>query len=94
MTTPTPDTPQTIRLLCVEDSPDDMELMGLALERADSTQALYQRYSDDAVAQGIFGSPILVINGERFWGQDRLMFVERTLARLTHAARQPQPAAP
>ena len=60
----------------------------LALERADSTQALYQRYSDDAVAQGIFGSPILVINGERFWGQDRLHFVDRALDRLRSLRKQ------
>jgi 2-hydroxychromene-2-carboxylate isomerase len=59
----------------------------LALETADSTQALYRTNSDDAVANGIFGSPIFVLNGERFWGQDRLMFVERALARLTMVCR-------
>jgi signal transduction histidine kinase len=40
--------PATIRLLCVEDNPDDVELMAIALERAD----LQRRYSlhrvDDA----------------------------------------------
>ena len=52
----------------------------LALETAASTQALYRTYSDEAVAWGIFGSPIFVLDGERFWGQDRLLFVDRALA--------------
>ncbi len=33
-----PADPDVIRLLCVEDNPDDVELMGLALERADATR--------------------------------------------------------
>lgn len=52
-----------------------------ALENAPDTQATYRRYSDEAVAKGIFGSPIFVLDGERFWGQDRLDFVERALQR-------------
>ena len=28
---------------------------------------------------GIFGTPTYVIDGELFWGQDRLDFVDRTL---------------
>ena len=34
---------------------------------------------DEAVAQGIFGAPIFVLDGERFWGQDRLDFLDRAL---------------
>jgi carboxymethylenebutenolidase len=30
---------------------------------------------------GVFGAPSYVIDGEIFWGQDRLDFVERRLAR-------------
>ena len=55
----------------------------LALERADTTQLLYRQYSQDAIDHGIFGAPIFVLNGERFWGQDRLSFVERALAMQT-----------
>lgn len=55
----------------------------LALEKADTTQGIYRQFSQDAIDQGIFGSPIFVLNGERFWGQDRLVFVERALAQLT-----------
>lgn len=53
-----------------------------ALEETAEVQATYQQYTAEAVAQGIFGSPIFVLNGERFWGQDRLMFVERALDKL------------
>lgn len=37
----------------------------------DATQA--------AIAQGIFGSPVIVIDGEQFWGNDRLWMVKRWL---------------
>ena len=57
-------------------------LDGAALHAAEisaSVQALYKRFSDEAVAQGIFGAPIFVLDGERFWGQDRLDFLDRAL---------------
>jgi 2-hydroxychromene-2-carboxylate isomerase len=53
-----------------------------ALERADPTQAAYRAYSDEAVTSGVFGSPTYVLEGERFWGQDRLGFLDRALDRL------------
>jgi carboxymethylenebutenolidase len=33
-----------------------------------------------AIDVGVFGAPSYVVNGEIFWGQDRLDFVERALA--------------
>jgi signal transduction histidine kinase len=39
-----------IRLLCVEDNPDDVELMGLALERADPSRRYELHRVDDASA--------------------------------------------
>ena len=53
-----------------------------AAEQSEAVRAVYRTYSDEAIAQGIFGAPIYVLNGERFWGQDRLEFVDRALARL------------
>lgn len=55
-----------------------------ALERAPETLALFQEYSDEAERLGVFGAPTFIINGqaERFWGQDRLFFVDRALERL------------
>jgi 2-hydroxychromene-2-carboxylate isomerase len=36
---------------------------------------------DEAVAQGVFGSPTIVVDGEKFWGADRLWQVEEWLQR-------------
>jgi len=55
-----------------------------ALERDPRVLQTYQAYSDDAVRLGVFGAPTFIIHGqkERFWGQDRLFFVDRALERL------------
>src|SRR5213595_1999501 len=42
--------PRTIRLLCVEDNPDDVELLGIALERADTHRRYDLHRVDDAGA--------------------------------------------
>lgn len=39
-----------------------------------------RREVDTAVAHGVFGSPYIVVDGEPFWGADRLQQVERWLA--------------
>jgi 2-hydroxychromene-2-carboxylate isomerase len=36
---------------------------------------------DAAVARGVFGSPYIVVDGEPFWGMDRLDQIERWLAK-------------
>jgi len=41
---------------------------------------LRETYTKHAIDQGVFGAPSFVIDGEIFWGQDRLEFVERKLA--------------
>lgn len=43
-------------------------------------QAERERDNQAAIALGVFGAPTFVIDGELFWGQDRLDFVERKLA--------------
>ena len=63
------------------------ELLGEAgLDPARMAQAaspeVQQRYEDNtrqAIENNIFGAPSYVIDGEIFWGQDRLEFVERAL---------------
>jgi 2-hydroxychromene-2-carboxylate isomerase len=48
------------------------------------SQAVHERYELDsqrAIEAGVFGAPSYVIDGEIFWGQDRLDFVQRRLAR-------------
>ncbi len=59
---------------------------GLPASRLDDaqTQRVHERYEADsqrAIESGVFGAPTYVIEGELFWGQDRLDFVQRRLAR-------------
>ena len=59
---------------------------GLAARRLEDAQrpAAAERYEANtqrAIQAGVFGSPSYVIDGEIFWGQDRLDFVQRRLAR-------------
>jgi 2-hydroxychromene-2-carboxylate isomerase len=42
-----------------------------------------EAYTQQAIDAGVFGAPSYVIDGEIFWGQDRLDFVERKLKSLT-----------
>jgi len=44
-----------------------------------AVQERYEAYTQQAVDLGVFGAPSYVIDGEIFWGQDRLDFVERAL---------------
>jgi 2-hydroxychromene-2-carboxylate isomerase len=43
--------------------------------------ARYVMHSQEAIARGVFGSPTFVLRDELFWGQDRLDFLDRALAR-------------
>jgi len=42
-------------------------------------QERYEAYTQEAIDIQVFGAPSYVIDGEIFWGQDRLDFVERKL---------------
>ena len=68
----------------------DLALMlaeeGLPAKRLDDSmsQAVHERYEADsarAIEAGVFGAPSYVVDGEIFWGQDRLDFLQRRLAR-------------
>jgi signal transduction histidine kinase len=48
--TDTPPETRTVRLLCVEDNVDDVELLGIALERADPQRRYVLQQVDDATA--------------------------------------------
>jgi carboxymethylenebutenolidase len=52
----------------------------LESSRAEPVQQAYQANTDAAIAAGIFGAPSYVVEGEIFWGQDRLDFLQRRLA--------------
>ena len=53
-------------------------LMEASLSQA--VQERYETYTQAAIDAGVFGAPSYVVDGEIFWGQDRLDFVERALA--------------
>lgn len=46
-----------------------------------SVQGEYDRFTDQAIAANVFGAPWYIVDGEGFWGQDRLDFVERALTK-------------
>ncbi|MBV9219903.1 MAG: 2-hydroxychromene-2-carboxylate isomerase [Methylobacteriaceae bacterium] len=52
----------------------------LAAAKSEAMEARYVQNYRDAVASDAFGSPTYVLDGEVFWGQDRLDFVEDALA--------------
>lgn len=51
----------------------------LEQSHSQAVQERYERDTQEAIAAGVFGAPSYVIDGEIFWGQDRLDFVERKL---------------
>ena len=61
---------------------DSLGLQGkdlMAHAASDAVAADYARHTDDALAAHIFGVPWYRVDGEGYWGQDRLDFVERAL---------------
>ncbi|MBS0317849.1 MAG: 2-hydroxychromene-2-carboxylate isomerase [Proteobacteria bacterium] len=57
---------------------------GLAPERLEQShsQAAHEQFDANtrqAIEAGVFGAPCYIVDGEMFWGQDRLDFVERRL---------------
>jgi 2-hydroxychromene-2-carboxylate isomerase len=57
---------------------------GLSADRqaealAPAVQARYEANTQQAIDAGVFGAPSYVLNGEIFWGQDRVDFLARAL---------------
>ncbi len=52
----------------------------LAQSRSPEVQQRYEANTLQAIEAGVFGAPSYVIDGEIFWGQDRLEFVAKKLA--------------
>jgi len=52
----------------------------VALARAETTAAAYAQNTSEAIAASAFGSPCFVLDGEVFWGQDRLELLDDALA--------------
>jgi 2-hydroxychromene-2-carboxylate isomerase len=71
--------PETLRKIA-----DGLGLNGRKLldaARRDATRKQFARYTKEAQARGVFGSPFYFYRGEIFWGQDRLDFLEAAVAK-------------
>ena len=53
----------------------------LAAARGPGVLARYRANTAEAIARSVFGSPTYVVDGDMFYGQDRLEMVERALTR-------------
>jgi 2-hydroxychromene-2-carboxylate isomerase len=61
---------------------------GLSAQRAEqalapAVQTTYERITQQAIDAQVFGSPSYVVDGEIYWGQDRLDFLQRRLGVAT-----------
>ena len=48
--------------------------------RSGEIGSLYDSYTEEAITANVFGAPTYIFGSELFWGQDRLDFLERSLA--------------
>ena len=69
---------ETLNTICREQGMDAAALAAAA--QSDAVKVEYEGNTQQAIACNIFGAPSYVVDGEIFWGQDRLEFVERALA--------------
>jgi 2-hydroxychromene-2-carboxylate isomerase len=76
--------PEEVQAVLREGGFDPDEIAALAAD-AEVKERLKQN-SDEAVACGVFGAPTFIVNGQLFFGQDRLHFVA---AALDASAAQP-----
>lgn len=53
----------------------------LAQSREQPALDQYAQHTQSAIDAGVFGAPSYCVDGEIFWGQDRLDFLQRRLAR-------------
>ena len=70
----------TIRTIIEESGFDAESLLDLSCTPA--IESMYEANTQDAVESGVFGVPTWILNGEVFWGQDRLEFLDQALTRL------------
>ena len=53
--------------------------MILALAQDETIKALLKQETEKAVQRGLFGLPVMIVDDELYWGQDRLDFVREAL---------------
>lgn len=55
---------------------------GLAFSGMIVGAEVYSRNTDEALQRGVFGSPFYIVGEEKFWGQDRLDFLDDYLGEI------------
>jgi 2-hydroxychromene-2-carboxylate isomerase len=68
--------PQVLEQLLAENG---LQPQRLEQSRGGEVQERYAANTQQAADLGVFGAPTYAIDGELFWGQDRLDFVQRRL---------------
>lgn len=69
--------PATMGAALVKAGFDPTALLALTAEQ--STKDALKTATQEAVARGIFGAPTFFVEGQMFWGQDRIDFVKEAL---------------
>ena len=68
---------ETLQAIAQEQGLDGAALLVQA--QGEAVKAQYAAFTQEAIEREVFGAPSYVIEGEIFWGQDRLDFVDRKL---------------
>jgi 2-hydroxychromene-2-carboxylate isomerase len=68
---------ETLRQVLDASGFDGAKLVARAQD--DDMKAELRRRTDEALARGVFGAPTFFVDGEMYWGQDRLDFVAHAL---------------
>jgi 2-hydroxychromene-2-carboxylate isomerase len=58
--------------------------------RQPAAEATYFEDTNTAIRRGMFGAPFYFFRGEAFWGQDRLEYLDRTIAKALGAGAESQ----
>ncbi len=69
----------TVRAIVTEQGYDAGALLEAAAQP--DASARYEAFTQEAIKAGVFGAPTWILDGDLFWGQDRLDFLERALGK-------------
>ena len=71
--------PETLRRIVASIGLGPEPLLEAAL--SEEIQKLHRANTEEAIRRNVFGSPTYFVNGDMFYGQDRLELVERAIAK-------------
>tara|TARA_Y100001934_G_scaffold283385_1_gene402702 strand:- start:1212 stop:1874 length:663 start_codon:yes stop_codon:yes gene_type:complete len=67
-----------VRARCVSGVGLDFDALN-ALAASDEVTQKLKSFTDEAIAKQVFGMPTYIYDGEMFWGQDRIDFLQRAV---------------